>query len=577
MLTVTPSLLTPGLTNARFTVGFSLSPQAQTSLSTGVDSYKIRIDMTGTGASISPASIKVLGDSTSGTLYFVDDVALTQGIFSVAALAPVGQKFNALQPFVSFEVNQAQLAPVSFAVKELTVNNSNFLAGVANTSLPVSFGITIDRVVPSAAGNQGLYEAGGNLVIAPLGLSAGKTLLSESYKPLKQIDGSSFGQDVISGFSPSSIGTYLGQYRVVFKSDSPLANRSFGFKTLDFNQETGVALAATPAGLPSSASGSASSVGVTNPLDPVVVTGGNALTYLQYKDLLPGVTEQDSVTQQKIGENFLLEFSLPDGTPYTKLVGLPSAGINAAITQTPIDLDLGLPAGLSASMFGPSATLSAVDTGKYFNSLVDLAFPAANDYSRSIKAAVDALGAKKSSSSEAKLLSPEGASQGGSIQLEGAAEPSEFLALNMWASSGIQTVELSNLEHVLVVGDGTVTQAATSPVFLVGDGANQILAGGPGNDYLYSGGGSDVLIGNAGSDTFHITRKGKVTIQDFSAQDKLQFSFLGVNSLLDLVNRITGVDEQPGSVSYVFDSELVLTLIGYSLYDPYPESMFILS
>ena len=117
MLTVTPSLLTPGLTNARFTVGFSLSPQAQTSLSTGVDSYKIRIDMTGTGASISPASIKVLGDSTSGTLYFVDDVALTQGIFSVAALAPVGQKFNALQPFVSFEVYKAQNAPLSIEVK----------------------------------------------------------------------------------------------------------------------------------------------------------------------------------------------------------------------------------------------------------------------------------------------------------------------------------------------------------------------------------------------------------------------------------------------------------------------------
>jgi hypothetical protein len=577
MLTVTPSLLTSGLSNARFTVGFSLSSQAQASLSTGVDSYKIRIDMTGTGASINPSSIKVLGDTTSGTLYFVDDVALTQGIFSVAALAPVNQRFNALQPVISFEVSQTQLAPVSFTVKELTVNNANFLAGVANPNLPVSFGITIDRVIPSSAGNQGLYEAGGNLVIAPLGLASGKTLLDGGYKTLKQLDGSNFGQDAISGFSPSSIGTYLGQYRIVFKSDSPLANGSFGFKTLDFNQETGVALAATPLGLPTPGSNAGSSGGVTNPLDPVLVTGSNALTYAQYKDLLPAVTEQDAVTQQKIGDNFLLEFSLPDGTPFTKLVGQPSAGINAAISQTPIDLDLGLPAGLSASMFGPSAVLSAVDTGKYFNSLVDLAFPVADDYSRSIKAAINALGAKKISSSEAKLLSPEGVSQGGSVQVEGATEPSEFLVLNMWASSGIQQVELSNLEHVLVVGDGTVTQAATAPAFLVGDGANQILAGGPANDYLYSGGGYDVLIGGAGSDTFHVTRKGKVTIQDFSSQDKLHFSFLGVNSLLDLVNRITGVDEQPGSVSYVFDSELVITLIGYSLYDPYPESMFIFS
>jgi Ca2+-binding RTX toxin-like protein len=578
MLTVNPSLLTTSAANARFTVSFSLSSQAQTSLAGGVDSYKIRIDMGGGAASIQPASIKVLGDTTSGALYSFDPDALTQGIFSVAALAPVNQKLNALQPFISFEVNQTQLAPVSFTVKELTVNNSNFLAGVTNTSLPVSFGITIDRAVSSSAGNQMLYEAGGNLVIAPLGFSAGKTLLNGSYTPLKQIDGTNFGQDIISGFSPSSIGTYLGQYRVVFKSDNPLANGSFGFKTLDFSQATGVALAATPVGLASADGSSGSSGGViTNPLNPVLVTGSNALSYLQYKDLLPGVTQQDTVTQQKIGENFLLEFSLPDGTPYTKLVGQASAGINASIAQSPIALDLGLPAGLGASMFGPAATLTPVDTGKYFNSLVDLAFPVANDYSRSIKAAVDALGAKKSSSSQAKLLSPEGVSQGGSIQLAGAAGPSEFLVLNMWASSGIQTVDLSNLEHVLVVGDGTVTQAAASPVFLVGDGANQILAGGPGNDYLYSGGGSDVLIGGAGSDTFHITRKGKVTIQDFTSQDKLQFSFLGVNSLLDLVNRITGVDEQPGSVSYIFDSELVLTLIGYSLYDPYPESMFILS
>ena len=58
--------------------------------------------------------------------------------------------------------------------------------------------------------------------------------------------------------------------------------------------------------------------------------------------------------------------------------------------------------------------------------------------------------------------------------------------------------------------------------------------------------------------------------------DKLQFSFLGVKSLLDLVNRITGVNEEPNSVTYVFDGELSLTLVGYSLYSDYHESMFIL-
>ena len=571
MLSVNQTLITPSTSNARFTVSFSLDNQSQTQVASGIDSYKVRVDMTAINGVINPSSVKVLGD-TSFALFSVDQSALSQGIFSVAALAPTGQRLSPVQPIVSFEVSQTQLAPATFTVKELTMNGLNLLAGASSTSLPVAFGPTVDRVVPSSAGANGLYEAGGNLVIAPVGFFAGLTLLESDITILKEVDGTVFSQDAVNGYSPSNIGTYLNQYRVLFKSDNILSNGSFGFKTLDFNPETGVALAATPLGLPSTSQVTPSG----NSQLPVTATGSDVLSFEQYKDLLPGVTEQNQVTQQKIGNHYLLDFSLSDGTPFTKLVGLPEAGLTATVPQEPLTLEVGLPAGLGLSMFGPESALSASAAPKYLNDLVDLAFPIANDYSRSIKAGIDALAAKKGTTSATKLISPEGQAQSSSIQLTGETGQTELVALNMWASSGIQQAEISNLEHLLVVGDGMVTQAGSSPVFFAGDGANQILAGGPGNDYLYSGGGYDVLIGGAGSDTFHITRKGKVSVQDFEGIDKLQFSFLGVKSLLDLVNRITGVDEQPNSVTYVFDGELSLTLVGYSLYSDYPESMFIL-
>jgi hypothetical protein len=572
MLTVNQTLITPSTSNARFTVSFSLDSGSQTQVASGVDSYKVRIDMASLSGLINPSSVKVLGD-TSFALFSVDQTALSQGIFSVAALAPTGERLSPLQPIVSFEVNQTELAPATFTVKELTINGANLLAGATTTSLPVAFGPTVDRVVPSSAGANGLYEAGGNLVIAPGGFLAGRTLLEGSFTTLKELDGTIFSQDAVNGFSPSNIGTYLNQYRVLFKSDNVLSNGSFGFKTLDFNPETGFALAATPLGLPSTSQTPPAS---GNSQLPVSATGSDLLSFEQYKDLLPGVSEQDQVTQQKIGGHYLLDFALPDGTPFTKLVGLPETGLTATVSQEPLTLDVGLPAGLGLSMFGPEPALSASAAPKYLNDLVDLAFPIANDYSRSIKAGIDALAAKKGTTSATKLISPEGQAQSSSIQLTGETGQTELLALNMWASSGIQQVEVSNIEHLLVVGDGMVTQAGSSPVFFTGDGANQILVGGPGNDYLYSGGGYDVLIGGTGSDTFHITRKGKVSVQDFEVIDKLQFSFLGVKSLLDLVNRITGVNEEPNSVTYVFDGELSLTLVGYSLYSDYPESMFIL-
>lgn len=575
MLTVDPSLLNSTAVNARLRLSFELDSSSQQLIAGGIDSYKIRIDLSSGQGVIDPSTVKVLGDGVNNALFFVDPSALAQGILSVAALAPTGQRLNASSEIASFELTQNKLAPLKFEVKEVQINGSNLLSGVTDRDLPVSFGETITRIIPSSAGGNGLYEAGGNLVIAPLGLTVGQTLLDGSFTPLKEVNGSVFSQDAINGYSPSSIGTYLNQFRVVFKSDSPLSNGSFGFKTLDFNQSTGVAVTATPAGLPVAPSGGQSSP-PSSSLTPETLEAGERLTFDQYKNLLPNVKTQDEVGQQKVGENYLLDFSLSDGTPYTKLIGRSDGGVNASVSQTPVNLDMVIPANISVSIFGPTQDQSASITPTYFKGLVDLAFPSATDYSRSLKAAIDALSATKTSSSVLKVITPEGAANNESLQVTGNPGQSELLALNMLASTEIQQVELNNIEHALLVGDGMLAQSGNAAVFFAGDGANQILAGGPGNDYLYSGGGFDSLIGGPGGDTFHVTRKGGVTIQDFESIDKLRFSFLGVNSLLDLVGRITAVDEQPNSVSYVFDSELVLTLIGYSLYDPYPESMFIL-
>jgi hypothetical protein len=572
MLTVNSSLLSSTSTNSSFRVSFLLDAATKTTLQSGITGYKVRVDMPAGLGAITPTSVRVLGDSVAGSLFYVDPAALGQGIVSVAGLSPTEQVLDLNLPLIQFDVSQPKLTAVNFTVKELIVNSTNFLLSTDNPVLPVSFGLTISRSVPSSAGSLGLYEANGMLLVAPAGYQSGQTLLDKDVLNLKDINGVNFNQDIITGYSPSSLGTYLNHFRILFKSDKPLASGSYGFKTLDFDPQTGIALVATPAGI-SIDSGTPTPITATAVTDP---SSAEFLTYEQYKELLPNVIEADVVTQQKVGNNYLLSFYLSDGTPFTKLVGLPESPIRTTLAQAPLSLDATLPSDVSLSVFGPESSLTNLQASTYLNSLVNMAFPSANDYSRSIKAAIDALSQLGSSNAAVKVVSTEGSADNEDISLIGADLQSEILVLNLWPSSETSQINIANTERAMVVGDGTITHVGNSSVYLAGDGANQILSGGPADDYLYSGGGYDALIGGGGTDTFHVTRKGHVAIQDFESMDKLHFSFLGVTSLMDLVNRITGVKETPDSVTYTFDSELELTLVGYSLYSPYPESMFIL-
>jgi len=122
----------------------------------------------------------------------------------------------------------------------------------------------------------------------------------------------------------------------------------------------------------------------------------------------------------------------------------------------------------------------------------------------------------------------------------------------------------------LIMGTGNVTIVAGSGnSTLGGDKGNQAIVGGIGNDYLIGGGGRDTLTGGAGKDVFIFDAVGHYTVTDFQVGvDTLGFTSLsafGINSLHDILSKITSATNNGGNAEIKFGTESSITLIGVSV------------
>lgn len=89
----------------------------------------------------------------------------------------------------------------------------------------------------------------------------------------------------------------------------------------------------------------------------------------------------------------------------------------------------------------------------------------------------------------------------------------------------------ANFENLKVTGDGR---------YAFGNGADNIISGGPGAQTLYGGRGNDVLIGGGGADIFLIEKgTGNKLIADFGGDDTVRLKGYGITSFEQVQARLT--------------------------------------
>jgi Ca2+-binding RTX toxin-like protein len=154
------------------------------------------------------------------------------------------------------------------------------------------------------------------------------------------------------------------------------------------------------------------------------------------------------------------------------------------------------------------------------------------------------------------------------LRLDFAGTPEESLLLYRLADLPEITMAFSNIEKLVLVGQGAARIDGSTGAFMIGDSSRQSFAGGTGNDTLVGGGGNDTLAGGAGNDTFGFIKKGHYTVMDFKqGEDKLAFGFEGVSSKADLAAFLTNVTTDAGNVTFHFGDDASITLIGVAASD----------
>lgn len=334
-------------------------------------------------------------------------------------------------------------------------------------------------------------------------------------------------------------------------------------------------------------------LGVQNP-DLKAVPAQSQLSLAQLQVHLPGVTDARTISQYTLGEVLVLKTSPADPlsptgmSNETLVVSHPTQAATGAINDSALSLSVRVPAGLQLLSAGPSAAITPAQSQKYFDDLLEKYFPARSisaelgAYKATVSSALkdmaahsaDALGSAGLSAT--RLITPVGDAANLNLSLAGLAQERDFSVLNLFNLNPGAGVTVDNLSHLMVVGPGQVT-ATGAATYLAADGNNQTLSGGAGNDVIRGGGGTDVVTGGAGRDTFVIGTHGHLTLKDFTADDVMQFAIPGVRSLSDLVSRVTAGFADAQSVSYTFDTGLVVTLVGKTPSSVYTAEMFAFS
>jgi Ca2+-binding RTX toxin-like protein len=307
------------------------------------------------------------------------------------------------------------------------------------------------------------------------------------------------------------------------------------------------------------------------------------------KELLTAVVAaiNGTATVTSLGTSTVVSGLDKDGNTTGALVPKEGA-ITGTISDGGVSLGVVLPEKVGLNFAGPTQAATAIAATNYFQGLIDAALPAANN-------TVDVMQKRESLNESLELLTEglekdlavrfvsitnENTSGKSSetIKLSGSSSGNkEVFALIASSLSKDQTVQLENLDRVLLVGDAQV-QVLGNSALVAGDNGNQVISGGFGADTLVGGGGNDTLVGGFGSDNFVLKGgNSSVFVGDFSKSqgDKLVFQHEGLTSIDQLVNAVSAIQDTSTGMTVSFGNELTITLVGVKIADITSDLSFI--
>lgn len=271
------------------------------------------------------------------------------------------------------------------------------------------------------------------------------------------------------------------------------------------------------------------------------------------------------------------------GSNGEQIVGavVPSTeAVSGTINNGNFVADVSTPAGTGLVLQGPAETTGSSGTQSFFNTLIDSSIPSTSsdptvvEQRNSLQTAstLVSTGLGEGQSSVVRLVNVVandiGNTNSGEIVINGQGTGSitgltNVVAVNTHGLPQGQTLVLENIQRSAVLGDSTVQVRGTSGAVVVGDNANQSIAGGTGADTLVGGGGHDTLAGGGGNDLFGFTSSGNYTVSDFNpANDQLVFAVPGITNAQQLGSAVTGVTTTGGTTTYSFTGGSSISFTG---------------
>jgi len=529
--------------------------QLRTGSSTGplVQSFSLtntaQLNFAGTTLTVTPSSPLV-----NNTTYFL--VIAPGAIQDIA-----GDAFAGITTY-SFGVNSSGTTgtptptptPTPTATPTPTVGNApqvlTFSPALGATTSNLSTPIVVNF-------NENVLPGTGNIQIFANSATSGQLVSTINVATSSSVifSGSSLTIIPPQSFSPATT------YYVVFPSGSvkdSAGNAYAGANTYEFQTLSNV----TPT--PTTGGGNNAPTGTL-----VAATQSQLLSAAALQSNLPEVTNTSLISQYKLG-NLTVLLAQNNGTNINDILSNATDPISGVINDSGMNLSLTGPSNVGIKMQSPSGPGDIINGSIFVNNLINAAFPGnqisstAMLYKASIQGGLATIGLQPAAASVSatKVFNFTGSATA-PIQIKENNTQTDLAVLNLNAMQSATTVQVNNLSNVLVMGAGTVTNAGTKAMNLIGDTSNQTLMGGPGNDFIGGGGGVDTLTGGGGIDTFYFGAPGWVTITDFTTNDKMMFNMFGVKTFQDLCNSVTNVIDNVQGVTYTINGNLQITVVGY--------------
>ena len=144
MLTIQPSLVNTGASGSKVAVSIGLSSSSAPATS-GYTTFQFVIRWDPQLATVSPSSIRLVGNSASNDVTTFDATQISNGILSAGGFG----NFVGTSPLVTFDYTQSTLAPVNFAVTKETFNSTNYLSNTtAGNILQVALNSAGQSITP---------------------------------------------------------------------------------------------------------------------------------------------------------------------------------------------------------------------------------------------------------------------------------------------------------------------------------------------------------------------------------------------------------------------------------------------